>query len=151
MEGAIAGLLGGAVLIAVMLVADALTSGRSWWTSTSLVGSLITGVKDFNTVSPDIGSLLIGILLTLVAFALFGMGFVGYVPLLRRFKINSLIAGAIYGLLLWLAVDVIFLNPLLGGRLDLIWLLVADILAGVVIAWWLGRMSSTGQKPAQTS
>jgi uncharacterized membrane protein YagU involved in acid resistance len=137
LDGAVAGLLGGGVTAVVATVADALTPDRSWWTSLSILGSIFTGASNFNTDSPDWGSWIIGLLLTLVAFALFGLGLVGYIPLFRRFNINSLLGGALYGLLLWVAVDLIFLNPLTSGRLSMIALLVANLLAGAAMAWWL--------------
>jgi hypothetical protein len=137
LDGAVAGLLGGGVTAVVATVADALTPDRSWWTSLSVLGSIFTGASNFNTTSTDWASWLLGLALTLAAFALFGMGLVGYMPLFRRFNINPLLGGALYGLLLWVAVDLIFLNPLTSGRLNLIVLLVADLLAGAAMTWWL--------------
>jgi hypothetical protein len=38
---------------------------------------------------------------------------------------------------LWIAIDVLLLNLLTSGRLNLIILLVANLLAGMAMAWWL--------------
>src|SRR4051794_8147011 len=137
LDGAVAGLLGGGITAIVATVADVLTPDQSWWTSLSIVGSIFTGATNFNTDSPDWTSWLIGLVLTLVAFALFGMGLVGYLPLFRRFSVHPILGGLLYGLLLWVFVDLIFLNPLTSGRLNMIVLLVADLIACAGMAWWL--------------
>ena len=144
-EGATAGLIGGVVATIVTVLADALTPDRSWWTSISVVGSIFTGEKNFNTASPDMASLLIGLVLSLIAYALLGMGLPSYLPLFRRFNIHPALGGAIYGLLIWLAVDVLFLNGLTSGRLSLLWLLPADLLAGASMGWWLTRSAPAGR------
>jgi hypothetical protein len=137
LEGAVAGLAGGVVASIVVTLADALIPDRSWWTTLATVGGILTGATDFNTASPDWGSWLIGLALTLIAFALFGMGFVGYLPLIRNFNLNIFLAGVLYGLLLWIVIDLLILNLLTSGRLNLIILLVADLLAGMTMAWWI--------------
>jgi hypothetical protein len=142
LDGAIAGLVGGAVAILVGVLTDLLTPERSWWSSNSIIGSIFTGVQNFNTASPDMPSLLLGILLTLAAFALFGLGLPSYMPLFRHFRIHPALGGALYGLLLWLLVDLLVLNGLTGGRLNIWWLLVANLAAGAVMGLWL-QWSST--------
>ncbi len=137
LDGAMAGLIGGLVATIVTVLSDALTPNRSWWTSVSVIGSIFTGQKDFNTASPDIGTLLLGLILNLVAFAIFGLGLPSYLPIFRRFNIHPILGGALYGLLLWLFVDVLFLNGLTSGRLSMLWLLPADLLAGAAMGWWL--------------
>src|SRR5437868_3776947 len=120
LEGAVAGILGGVAGALVMTVGDALIPERSWWTSLGVVGAIFTGASNFNTASPDWGSWIVGLVLTLAAYALFGMGLVGYLPLFRIFKLNPILGGILYGLLLWVLVDLIFLNPLTSGRLNMI-------------------------------
>jgi len=137
LEGAVAGLAGGVVAAIVLTLADIIIPDRSWWTSLATVGGILTGATNFNTATTDWGSWIIGLALNLIVFALFGMGFVGYLPLIRNFKFNIYLAGALYGLLLWIVIDVLLLNLLTSGRLNLIILLVADLLAGVAMAWWL--------------
>jgi len=149
MEGAVAGLLGGVVISFIGTVGDTLIPERSWWTSLSVVGAIFTGASNFNTASPDWASWVIGLILTLVAFVLFGMGLVGYLPLFRAFRVHPVLGGLLYGLLLWVLVDVIFLNPLTSGRLNLIVLLVADLLAGAAMARWLAWANKT-TKPASS-
>jgi len=150
LNGALAGLFGGVVTAVVATVADILTPNQSWWTSLSIIGSIFTGATNFNTDSPDWMSWLIGLALTLVAFALFGMGLVGYLPLFRRFSVHPILGGLVYGLLLWVFVDLIFLNPLTGGKLNMIALLVADLIAGAAMAWWLARVTK-GQPGSTTA
>jgi hypothetical protein len=149
MDGAVAGLLGGAITAVVGTLGDVLTPDRSWWTSLSVIGSIFTGASNFNTASTDWGSWIIGLAITLVAFALFGMGLVSYLPLFRRFNLHPVLGGLLYGLLLWVFVDLIFLNPLTSGRLNMIVLLVADLLAGAVMAWWLAWVNKP--KPGSTT
>src|SRR5688500_5110729 len=147
LDGAVAGLVGGAVFIFVLALTDFLTPERSWWFSNSVIGSIFTGVQDFNTASPDMPSLLLGILLSLAGFALFGLGLPSYMPLFRHFKIPPALGGALYGLLLWLLVDLLVLNGLTGGRLNIWWLLLANLAAGAAMGWWLQRAAS---RPART-
>jgi hypothetical protein len=150
LEGATAGLLGGAAVFVVMVLADLLTPNRSWWTSAGVVGSLFTGVTNLNTRVPDMSPFLIGVLLTIAGFALFGIGLVYYMPLFRRFNINPILGGAIYGLILWVAIDLLILNPITGGRLNLVTLLVADLIAGAAMGWWLSRPQDTRSTPEAT-
>ncbi|HKP52458.1 MAG TPA: hypothetical protein VJ183_07380 [Chloroflexia bacterium] len=141
LEGAVAGLIGGVVATVVMVLSDFLTPERSWWSSASVVGSIFTGVQNFNTASPDMASLLLGLVLTLLIFALLGMGLPSYMPIFRRFNLHPALGGALYGLLIWLFVDVLFLNALTSGRLSMLWLLPANLLAGATMGWWLKRIA----------
>jgi hypothetical protein len=150
-DGAIAGLVGGAVAIFVGALADFLTPNRSWWFSNSVIGSIFTGVQDFNTASPDMPSLLLGVTLSLLAFVLFGLGLPSYMPLFKHFKIHPALGGALYGLLLWLLVDVLVLNGITGGRLNLIVLLLANLAGGAAMGWWLQRASTRPARVPQTS
>jgi hypothetical protein len=143
LEGAVAGLLGGVVASVVVTIGDIFIPDRSWWTSLSVLGGIFTGATNFNTASTDWGSWLLGLVVALVAFALFGMGLVGYLPLFRAFKFNPVLGGLLYGLLLWVAIDLIVLNPLTSGRLNLIVLLVANLIAGAVMTWGLVWANST--------
>jgi len=147
-EGAGVGLAGGVVTAIVATLGDVIIPDRSWWTSLSVVGGIITGATNFNTGSTDWGSWILGLVLNLVAFALFGMGLVGYLPLFRAFKVNPLLGGLLYGLLLWIAVDLIFLNLLTSGRLNMIVLLVADLIAGAVMAWLLVWLDANVKRDA---
>jgi hypothetical protein len=150
-EGAGAGLAGGVVTAVIGTLGDVIIPDRSWWTSLSVVGGIFTGATNFNTGTTDWGSWILGLVLTLVAFALFGMGLVGYLPLFRNFKVNPLLGGLLYGLLLWVAVDLIFLNLLTSGRLNMIVLLVADLVAGAVMAWLLVWLDANAKRNVVTS
>jgi hypothetical protein len=137
MDGVQAGLAGGVVFLLVMLLTDVLTPARSWWNAISTIGSIITGVQNFNTASPDFGSLLLGMLLTLVAFALFGMGLPSYMRLFRMLNIPPAVGGALYGLLLWLLVHLLVINGLTGGRINLWWALLGYLAAGAAMGQYL--------------
>jgi hypothetical protein len=141
-EGAVAGLLGGLAFAIVLALTDFLTPERSWWNSISQIGGIFTGASNFNTASPDMASLLVGLLLILVFFALFGLSLPTYMVLFRHFRIHPALGGALYGLLLWLLVDLLVLNGLTGGRLNIWWLLLANLVAGAVMGLWLQRMAS---------
>jgi hypothetical protein len=148
-EGAVAGLLGGAATLPILAAADAMTPDRSWWSTVSLFGAVFTGVRNFNTASPDMGSLAIGVLLILAFFALAGIGFVNYVPLFRRFRIPAWIGGALYGVLLGGSI-LILLNAWWSDivrQQNIVAIMVIFAIGGVVIAWWLSTRS-TSQRPA---
>ena len=63
--------------------------------------------------------------------------------------------GVIVGdqVLLWLAVDVLFLNGLTNGRLSMLWLLPVNVIAGAVMGLWLQRagQNTPGGEAAPTS
>jgi hypothetical protein len=134
-----------------MILGDLLIPNRSWWTSVGLVGSLFTGPTNFNIRIPPVAPMLVGVLLILAASVLIGVGFTYYMPLFRRLKLNPLLGGAIYGVFLWIVMDLLFLNPLVGGRLNLITLLVANVLGGVIMGWWLSRPQEVRSTPEATT
>ena len=142
LEGLIAGLLGGVVVALLMLLVDLLTPDRSWWSTPSVIGSLFTGVTNFNTASPDMGSLLIGLIIHFIVFGLIGVGFTFYRPIFRRFNLNMVLAGAIFGAVMWLLVFLLFFNALWPGflaRQNSIALFVATVIGGATMGWWLSR------------
>jgi hypothetical protein len=148
-EGAIAGLLGGAVTLPILAIADAVTPERSWWSSISLFGAIFTGVRDFNTSSPDMASLIIGVVLVLALFALAGMGFVNYLVLFRRFKVPAWLGGVLYGVLLGGSI-LILLNawwPDVVRQLNTLAILTIFAIGGAVIGLWLATRP-TSERPA---
>ena len=152
-DGAVAGLVGGAVVLAVMFLVDALTPNRSWWTTPSIIGSLFTNVQDFNTTSPDMASLLLGVLLHFSIVALIGVGFVFYRPLFFRFNINLMVGGAIYAAVMWLLVYLIFFNfirPDIPARLNMIVLLIAMVIGGAAMGWWF-LLRNSGRPTSQAT
>lgn len=145
LEGAIAGLIGGLAFALVMLIADFLTPQRPWWSTFWLIGSILTGtpvaeINRFNVV--NIG---LGLLVHLLVFALLGVGLVQYVPLFRRFKIDRILGGAIYGVVVFLSVYwylVSFFFPGVSANLNLIALFIACVVGGAVMGWWLKRAAA---------
>jgi hypothetical protein len=142
LEGATAGLLGGVAFVIVMMVADFLTPQRPWWSTFWLIGSIVTGtpLADINTF--NIVTLIVGLVIHLLIFALLGVGLVQYVPLFRRFKIDRIVGGAIYGVVIFLTVYwylLSFVSPSVAGNMNLITLFVASVLGGAVMGWWLKR------------
>ena len=86
--------------------------------------------------------MLIGLLIHFLLFALIGLGFVQYLPLFRRFKINPILGGAIYGAIMGLLIYFVFLNvlkPDIIKAIDNKALIVASAIGGAVIGWWLSR------------
>ncbi|HET9494575.1 MAG TPA: hypothetical protein VFR15_10115 [Chloroflexia bacterium] len=148
-EGAIAGLLGGAVTLPVLAIADAAIPERSWWSSISLFGAIFTGVRDFNTASPDMASLIIGVVLVLSLFALAGMGFVNYLVLFRRFKVPAWLGGVLYGVLLGGSILILFNAwwPDVVRQLNTPAILIVFAMGGAVIGWWLSTRP-TSERPA---
>ncbi|HEX8231289.1 MAG TPA: hypothetical protein VF826_18565 [Chloroflexia bacterium] len=142
LEGAVAGLLGGLAFVLVMTVADLLTPQRPWWSTFWLIGSIATGtplaeINRFNIVTQ-----LVGLVLHLLVFTLLGVGLVQYVPLFRKFKIDRILGGAIYGVIIFLTVYwylLSFLSSTIAANMNLIALFVASVLGGAVMGWWLKR------------
>jgi hypothetical protein len=153
LEGAIAGLIGGLAFAVVMLVADFLTPQRPWWSTFWLLGSIFTGTPVAEINRLNIVNSVLGLVLHLVVFALLGVGLVQYVPLFRRFKIDRILGGAIYGVLVFLTVYwylLSFVNPTVSGNMNLIALFVASVLGGAVMGWWLKRAAAQPSVTAST-
>lgn len=147
MEGAVAGLIGGLLVAVLMLLWDGLVYGQ-WLTTPTAIGRLATGAQGDPTTS-----FLVGLVLHFLLFALIGVGFVQYMPLVRRFKFNALLAGAIYGAVIGLLIFYVFFNsirPDIVRAIDNKALIVASALGGAAMAWWLSRPSST-EAPAAES
>jgi hypothetical protein len=148
-EGAVAGLLGGVVVLPLLALADVLTPERSWWSTISLFGAIFTGVRDFNTSSPDMASLITGAILVLLVFALSGLGFGNYLVLFRRFKIPAWLGGALYGVFIGGAF-MIFLNawwPDIVRQQNVLAILIASAIGGAVLGWWLSTRPAS-ERPA---
>ncbi len=142
LEGAIAGLLGGLAFVPVMVIADFLTPLRPWWSSFWLLGSILTGTPPDQITRFDIVTILAGLVLHLLVFIILGVGLVQYVPLFRRFKIDRILGGAIYGVVVFLTVYwylLSFVNSTVAANMNLIALFVASVLGGAVMGWWLKR------------
>ncbi len=147
LEGAVAGLLGGAVVALLMMIWDGLVYGN-WFLTSNALGWLATG-----TPNQSMTSTLIGLLIHFLLFALIGLGFVQYLPLFRRFKINPILGGAIYGAIIGLLIFFVFLNaikPDIIKTIDNKALLVASAIGGSVIGWWLSRPAPDTTTEAQS-
>ena len=154
LEGAMAGSLGGLAFALVMLVADFLTPQRAWWSSFWLLGTIFTGTPVAEINRLNIVNIVLGLLLHLVVFALLGVGLVQYVPLFRRFKIDRILGGAIYGVLVFLTVYwylLSFVNSTVSANMNLIALFVASVLGGAVMGWWLKRAAAPAKATPGTT
>lgn len=147
LEGAVAGLLGGAVAALLMMVWDGLLYGN-WFLTPNALGWLATG-----TANQSMTSTLVGLLIHFLLFALLGVGFVQYLRLFKRFKINPILGGAIYGAIMGLLIFFVFLNsikPDIIRAVDNKALIVASAAAGAVMAWWLSRPEAPAASQANT-
>src|SRR4051812_27888773 len=152
LEGALSGVIGGIVVIVVMALVDFFltpappptpspftVSSGIWWLTPSAIGSSITGQPGGHQDMLD-WSYPVGIVLILAAFALLGIGIMNYKPIFRRFHISPALGGAAYGALAWLSLFFFFLkvvNPQ-AARINPWALLVAMVLGGAAMGWWLG-------------
>lgn len=145
LEGATAGLLGGLGFAVVMLVSDLLTPLRPWWSTFWLLGTIFTGTPVAEINRLNIVNIVLGLALHLVVFALLGVGLVQYVPLFRKFKIDRIVGGAIYGVVVFLTVYwylLSFVNSTVAANMNLIALFVASVVGGAVMGWWLKRSAA---------
>lgn len=142
LEGLVAGLLGGLLVAIIMLAVDVVTPARPWWATVGLVGSLLSGTPEGNIKTFDIGTYIIGALIHFVIFALAGMGLVQYAPLFRRFKIDLILGGAIYGAIIYLAIFLYafsIFKPGIPANMNNIALFIASVLGGALMGFWLKR------------
>ncbi|MDQ6693979.1 MAG: hypothetical protein M3014_06115 [Chloroflexota bacterium] len=145
LEGAIGGLIGGVVVALIMLVADLLLRDGKWYFTPSLIGSLVKGTAAENTYQFLPKRYLIGAIIHFVIFAIVGVGLVQYLPIFRRFKIQPMLAGALYGAIIWLFIFFIFLNsfkPDINHYMDQYALFIANVVGGAAIGWWIHRQNA---------
>jgi hypothetical protein len=125
-----------------MLVADLLTPQRPWWSSFWLIGSILTGTPVVEINHFNIVNWIVGLVVHLLVFGIVGVGLVQYVPLFRKFKIDRILGGAIYGVLVFLTIYwylLSFLSSRVAANMNLIALFVASVLGGATMGWWLKR------------
>jgi hypothetical protein len=142
-----AGLIGGVAFIVVTMLADAVTRAADLFYTVSRLGALFTGPADATQAgSTPLGMpFLAGALLVLVLFALLGVGFISYLPIIFRLGISKTLFGAIYGVFIWLLVFFLMLGFVNRGVADSvnIWvLLISSVLAGAAMGWGLGFLMS---------
>lgn len=151
LEGFVAGLLAGLLVALIMLVVDLLTPNRPWWSTVGLVGSLLSGTPEANIKNFDIVTYIIGAIIHFLIFGLMGLGFVQYVPLFKRFKIDLLLGGAIYGAIIYGAIFLYAFNvfkPGIPANMNNIALFIACVLGGVLMGYWLKRAANVKSSAA---
>jgi hypothetical protein len=147
LEGLIAGLVGGAVFVVVAVIADALTRGGDLFYTVSRMGALFTGMGSVpQTGATPLGTpFLVGALVLLALFAMIGVGFISYLPIVFRLGISKALFGAIYGVFFWLLFFVLmlgFVNGEVAGSVNIWVMLVSCVLAGAAMGWTLGYLMS---------
>ncbi|MEO5953155.1 MAG: hypothetical protein ABIQ44_11875 [Chloroflexia bacterium] len=147
MEGISAGLIGGVAFIIVTMLADLILRSGDLFYTMSRLGSIFTG----STATPQVGStsvglpFIVGALLILVIFALGGIGFVSYLPIVFKLGLPKPVFGAIYGLFIWLSVFLTLLglvNRDVSNSINLWAILVSCVLAGAATGLGLGMVMS---------
>ena len=146
MEGVISGLIGGVALIIVTMLADAVTRSGDLFYTVSRIGAIFTGSGGLGTGATALGlPFLVGALMLLALFALLGIGFVSYLPIIFRLGIGKPIFGAIYGVFIWLAVFLVllgFINRDPSNSVNIWVLLVSSVVAGAALGWALDYIMS---------
>jgi hypothetical protein len=146
-EGLTAGLIGGVIFIIVTMIADAITRGGDLLYTVARIGAILAGpVNAAQGGSTPFGAqFLVGALLLLALFALLGIGFVSYLPIVFRLGLNKALFGAIYGVFIWLAVFFVllgFINRDPANSLNIWVLLVSSVLGGAGIGLALDYVMS---------
>lgn len=146
-EGLMAGLAGGLVAIVISMLLDAILRGGNLFYTVSRLGAVLTGDQSpAPTGSVGLGTpFLMGALLLLVLFTMFGIGFISYLPIVYRLNIPKALFGAIYGLFIWLLVFLLmlgFVNRPVADSINIWYLLVSCVLAGAAIGLTLDATRS---------
>ncbi len=146
-EGLSSGLIGGFVFIVVTFLVDAVTRAGDLLYSVSRIGSIFTGGSGTAQTAPTTLGMpfVVGALLMLAIFALAGIGFISYLPIVYRLGISKGLFGAIYGIFVWLAAFLVllrFVNSDVVNSLNIWLLLISCVLAGAADGWSLGYVMS---------
>src|SRR5215208_5570031 len=90
-EGVGAGLIGGVAFIIVTMLADAILRSGDLFYTVSRLGSIFTGPANLAPAGSTAAGLpfVVGALLVLVLFALAGIGFVSYLPIVFKLGISK--------------------------------------------------------------
>lgn len=146
-EGISAGLIGGVAFLIVAIIADAILRSGDLFYSISRLGSIFTGASGISASGAvGIGApFIVGALLILVLFALAGIGFVYYLPIIFKLGISKPLFGLIFGVFIWLAIFLTLIGLLsrdVSNALNLWVMLVCCVLAGAAIGFGLDMVMS---------
>jgi hypothetical protein len=159
--GVVGGLLGGAVLAIVALIAAPLI-GRSIWFPLNVAASAFVpdlqgaSLATLNTFMLD--TFIVGIIIHLVLSIAIGLAFALLLPTLPGPPLVwSVVIGAImWAVALFLALPVLnpmmgeMVNPLMGGVVEPLSFIIANIAYTVTLGWWVSRYEKVrvgGPKP----
>ena len=146
-EGLGAGLIGGVAFIIVTMLADAILRSGDLFYTISRLGSIFTGSDSVpQTGSTPLGlPFVIGAIMVLVVFALVGIGFAAYLPIVFKLDVSKPLFGAIYGVFIWLAVFLTLLglvNSNVSNSINLWVMLAVCVLAGAATGFGYGLVMS---------
>jgi hypothetical protein len=154
-EGAIAGLMGGAVAAAILMLIDAFTrTGNAFWHTINAFAMLIPGASTSDAVSTNAfgADFFLGLVLVLLFFILVGIGLTYYVPIVRHFGWSVILLGVVYGVIIWLLVPFFlfsFFNPAVGEKVSNLSLFIASVVGCGVTGWWLDVLHTRSQRNTQ--
>lgn len=144
-EGVSSGLIGGLVFIVVSMIADLILRSGDLLYTISRLGSIFTGSLSDTGATAFGAPFLVGALIILVLFALAGIGFVSYLPIIYKLGLSKALFGAIYGVFLWLAIFLTLLglfSSSVAGSINLWVALASCVIAGAALGWGLDYVMS---------
>ncbi|HEV7216956.1 MAG TPA: hypothetical protein VGP33_17750 [Chloroflexota bacterium] len=142
--GIIGGFIAGIVMWIVMTIVTVI-GGQGAWAMPKWVGDVVTGDswQGFNATDVFTG-LIIHLIVAMLLGALFGVVVLPFVSTPRQ----SLIAGVIWGAIVWLLLGLLIVaavDPTMSQEVPLIPWLIVNLLYGLVVAFIVSPLRSTAQ------
>lgn len=140
--GIVGGLLGGAAMAFVGLIAGVVI-GRGIWYPINLLAAM--GLRSFQTMSPEqlsqfsSSGLFVGIILHFTISVVFGLIFAILLP---NFPGHPLVWSLIGGGVLWVFADVVLLlplNPIMAQLVDVPSFIIAHVVYTIILGLWVSR------------